>query len=170
MRRIILTLLVAFIALSAEAQHWGPTGYGNNYGRGSYSSDGALSKGYRGMVEGAVSFDYDYGTSGKVFTTHGYQFNPYIYLGGTLGYGGNPYFEHERHAANFILAADARFYMLKKRFTPYVGARLGMEVMWGVRFYLAASIGARYALGRYGISFAVQPGIQMTCLMFGFEF
>lgn len=189
MRRIILTLLVAFITLSASAQQWGPTGYGNNYGRGNNSSDGALSKGYRGMVEtghGLGWNDVGYYTF-LCSTTHGYQFNPYLYLGGMVSFGGgeyetwrnnSPYGWYTEWGFKFQIGSDFRVYMSKGRLAPFVGTQFGFDMCGDNAFVLLnGQLGLRCALkNNIGLNFSVQVGptcyFQYGDVLFklGFEF
>ena len=94
--------VVAGLALCGQesaAQSWDtPTAEGNNVTvrpqenrvSGTAKSQGFIPKGYRGMAE--VALGYGFGFASLFSTTHGYQFNPHVFLGGMFGLGsGNNY-------------------------------------------------------------------------------
>ena len=185
MKRIIGIILLLFFTMSATAQMLGHSAHGNSFGFARNSSDSYLSKGYRGMVEmghgvGTIESNYLF----KLSTTHGYQFNPYLYLGGfvSLGtievyekyrvydyyWGDYTYKERFEPSFNFRLGADFRAYLPKKRVAPFVGLQLGFD--YGadpglgeeyVFVYLSGQIGLRVALkNRMGLNLAVQVGSE----------
>ena len=178
MKRIIGIILLLFVTMSASAQTWGHSAHGNSFGYGGNSSDGYLSKGYRGMVEmghGAGTRDEDY--LFKLSTTHGYQFNPYLYLGGFVSFGTIEVYEQNRYYSwynpnfNFRLGADFRAYLPKGRIAPFAGVQLGFD--YGVChqyyeydedyafIYLSGQIGVRVALkNRMGVNAAFQFGSE----------
>lgn len=180
MKRLIGIILLVFVTSSASAQLWVPSTYGNSYGYGSNSGTN-LSKGYRGMVEMGHGFGfggYDYAF--KFSTTHGYQFNPYIYLGGFVSLGTAEYFNNDHYGYyyngyyysynnywydsgfNFRIGADFRAYMSKRRFAPFVGIQFGYDFNAGDDYhciYVSAQAGFRVALkNRMGLNLAVQVG------------
>lgn len=167
MKRIILCVLVALMTLSASAQQWGPSAYGNKFGHGS-SSDGALSKGYRGMVEMAHGFGWgQFIYAFEYSTTHGYQFNPYLYLGGVVSLGRGEYnrgyyrgYYYTIPALNFSIGSDFRVYMSKGRLTPFAGLQFGFDLCGDNAFILLkGQLGLRYALkNNWGLNFGVQVG------------
>ena len=201
MKRIIGIILLLFFTMSASAQMLGHSAHGNSFGFARNSSDSYLSKGYRGMVEmghgvGTMESNYLF----KLSTTHGYQFNPYIYLGGFVSLGTievaekyrvydyywGRYTDKERFVPNFNfrLGADFRAYLPKKRVAPFVGLQLGFEYGadpgWGEEYvfvYLSGQLGVRVALkNRMGLNLGIQVGSEYyfeACeLLFklGFEF
>ena len=175
MKRLMMLALTALFALSvasyeASAQNWGPSGYGNSFG-GFNESAGGLNKGYRGMVELGNGFGWGELTYViKLSTTHGYQFNPYFYLGGFVSFGsietcryGNywdaGYYDYEP-VFNFRWGADARAYLTKGRFAPFLGLQFGMDMYEEQPFvYLSGQVGFRAALkNKHALNFAVQLG------------
>lgn len=165
MKRFIGIILFVLVTSTASAQLFGFSAYGNSYGYSGGSSDGGLSSGYRGMVE--VGDGFDFCCMGNVFkfsTTHGYQFNPYLYLGGfvSLGtaqsYGG--YYSCCETSFNLRFGADFRTYMSKRRFAPFVGVKFGLDLSDDGPFvHLSAQAGFRVAIkNRHGVNFAVQFG------------
>ena len=165
MKRLMMLALTALFALSvasheASAQGWGPSGYGNSFG-GFNSDTGGLSKGYHGMVEwgnGVDSTFEEWGTC--LVTTHGYQFNPYLFLGVNLGFYLNEY-----ELGPMLFGLDFRVYMSQNsKFTPYIGLRGGYaygDVMAGLRFSLNRSL---------GLNISASVGIAGLLLNVGFEF
>ena len=188
MKRIIGIILLLFVTMSASAQMWGHSAHGNSFGYGRNSSDGYLSKGYRGMVEmgfgGAVSSYEKGGPLFKISTTHGYQFNPYVYLGGFVSLGttevecwylGGNYPNCEINSNfNFRIGADFRAYISKGRFAPFVGLQLGFDYAHSPNYYyteyiyndyknvyLSANLGLRVAIkNRMGLNLGVQVGSE----------
>ena len=147
---------------------------GNSFGAGRGGGLG-LRKGYCGMTEIGAGFDFDaIYPSVVVSTTHGYQFNPYFFLGGGIGYqygmyesvngyyyGGyylNNYFDESYNAFRFF--ADVRGYLLDRRFTPFIGCRSGLEIndYSGITYYTSGSLGVRWRLIR---SFALDFSIDV---------
>ena len=183
MKRLMMLVLTVLFALSvasyeASAQGWGPSGYGNSFGVNS-SVDG-LNRGYRGMVE----FGNGFGCGGlnyvfKLSTTHGYQFNPYFYLGGFVSFGTIEYRDYWWFDVfNFRWGADARAYLSKGRFAPFLGLQFGMDLYGYLPFvYLSGQVGFRVALkNKLALNFAVQIGPEdyfdhgEAIFKLGFEF
>ena len=172
MKRLMMLVLTVLFALSvasyeASAQGWGPSGYGNSFG-GYNESAGGLNKGYRGMVEIGNGFGWaDMQYLFKFSTTHGYQFNPYFYLGGFVSFGTIEYSDDWRHedydiVFNFRWGADARAYLSKGRFAPFLGLQFGMDLYGDIPFvYLSGQVGFRVALkNKQALNLAVQIGPQ----------
>ena len=195
MKRLMMLVLTVLFALSvasyeASAQGWGPSGYGNSFG-GYNESAGGLNKGYRGMVEIGNGFGWaDMQYLFKFSTTHGYQFNPYFYLGGFVSFGTGEYDEiryyyngydayyHEGIVGfNFRWGIDARTYLPLGRFSPFFGLQIGMDIYDDEPFaYLSTQVGFRVALkNKLALNFAVQYA-PVACLegdlifKLGFEF
>lgn len=126
--------------------------YGNNaYGRQQRSNSPwhktAFSrKGYRGFVDigGAVGVgDYGDGVF-AVSTSHGYQFNPYIFVG--AGIGVDYHFDYE---TMFLpIFADLRGYFIDGRITPFVGIKIGYSPVDGTGLYFNPSVGASFGISR----------------------
>lgn len=178
MKKLIVSVLTALFALSvasneASAQHWGPSGYGNSFG-GFNESAGALQKGWRGIVEmgHGFSLETDLGYSNVYSISGGYQFNPHVYLGMATGIGGYDYFD----VPSFKLVADARFYFLKGKVTPYFGTQFGLGVYDGACVYVSGALGVRFALkNKFGLTLSFSPAYVAweDCEMLfnvGFEF
>lgn len=139
------------------------------------TSVGPLAKGYRGMVETAHGFDW--GSFYYAFdfsTTHGYQFNPYLYLGGVISfgrgtswqYGGTSGFPdyynyyYYQPAFNFSIGSDFRVYMPKGNLAPFMGLQFGFDYCgYNAFILLKGQLGLRYAINNnWGLNFGVQVG------------
>ena len=98
----------------------------------------------------------------KVTTTHGYMFNPYLYLGGFVSLGTIEYLEGGYYYSdfNFRLGADFRTYMSKGKVAPFVGVQLGLDLYYEEPFvYFSGQAGIRFALkNKLGLNFALQIG------------
>lgn len=123
------------------------------------TSVGPLSKGYRGMVETAHGFDWtDFMYAFDFSTTHGYQFNPYLYLGGVISFGLDTI---EGHSYNgFSIGSDFRVYMAKGNLAPFMGLQFGFGLCGGCLFIPSkGQLGLRYAINNnWGLNFGVQIG------------
>lgn len=111
--------------------------------------------GYRGFVE----FGYTTGDDGciQLTTTHGYQLNPYLFVGGATGVN---YFK-ESESVLIPIWADIRGYLSDGPLTPFIGLRVGysidvMDHEGGSGSYWSPSIGVRYMIGeRTGLNLSV---------------
>ena len=135
------------------------------------TSVGPLAKGYRGMVETAHGFDCDDLKYAFEFsTTHGYQFNPYLYLGGVISFGrgtakdyrylnGYSYYCYLADF-NFSIGSDFRVYMAKGNLVPFMGLQFGFDLCGNNAFILLkGQLGLRYAINNnWGLNFGVQVG------------
>ena len=117
-----------------------------------------LGRGYRAFVE--IEEMGNFGII-NLSTTHGYQFNPYLFLGVNLGFHANSY----NGVLPMLLGLDFRVYMSKNsQFTPYVGIRGGYlytDIMAGLRFSLNKSL---------GLNISVSAGMVGLLFNVGFEF
>lgn len=132
-----------------------------------------IPKGYRGMVEMA----YGAGIAGgnflsQISTTHGWQFNQYLYLGGFASFGSTETLFHyvESHYTepihtimDFRFGADFRAYISMRRVSPYVGLKLGYDIgesSFHRTINLSGQLGGRFAIkGRHALNFALQAGL-----------
>lgn len=104
--------------------------------------DKALKSGYRGFVD----FGYIFGGFSRIelLTTHGYQFNPYIFAG--VGVGLNYISDVEDFVVPIF--ADVRGTFLKGNITPFVDLKIGYSVADMEGFYMEPSVGCRFEMGR----------------------
>ena len=119
---------------------------------------------YRGNVEAGYSVgigDYDFGRF-EINTTHGYQFNPYIFLGAGTGLhfmssyetgGMDIALDARESKVDIPVFANIRCNILNKRFSPFVDVKGGTFVTNNGGLYLVAAVGCRYAFNdKYALS------------------
>ena len=118
-------------------------------------------KGYRGFMEMGGAFPItEYG--GGIFsfqTSHGYQFNPYFYLGGGLSID-----YHFYPSTVYVpLFANGRFNFIDNPTTPYFDMKIGYSAGKGKGFYLSPGFGVRFALkdARTAIYFGLGYNMQV---------
>lgn len=147
MRKIMIALLM-FFSLTSQAQ--------------------SLQKGYRGLVDvGYCHYTSQLAPSTfEITTSHGYQFNPYIFLGAGIGFdftgkcewgevAGRPYNKRDSKV-DIPVFFNARANFTKTKFSPFADVRIGTYVNNDGNIYANASIGCRYAINDIiGLSFAV---------------
>lgn len=118
--KIVLLSFLFIISFSGLSQaQSGKGAYGNTISRrsGSQQTD-YITRGLRFNADVCAGSNLDYGDV-NVTAGAGYQFSPYVYIGGVIGYG---YTEYGHKA---IVATDGRVYFTKKRVTPMLSAQLG---------------------------------------------
>lgn len=104
-----------------------------------------IRTGYRGFVDLGYSIGVgDYKADRLEFSTsHGYQFNPYFYLGAGAALN---YF-HDGDVASVPLFANPRLDFSTGQISPFIDLKVGYTVSEYVEgFYLSPSIGARFNL------------------------
>lgn len=131
----------------------------------------AADHGYKGFVEGGFTAglgNWDFHRL-EILTSHGYQFSPYLFVGGGSGfqyYTLPEWFE-------LPLFVDLRSSLLPgRKLTPVVGVKMGYTLdlsdgITGNGFFASPTVGLRYALNghgalRFDIGYAVQrTGIEI---------
>ena len=117
-------------------------------------------QGYRGFLEWSnnmhsETFGY-LGNHGNIYlyrencfftgvsTTHGYQINPYFFIGGGLD------LEYCHKSEHWLAALylNSRYDMHLGNFTPYADVRLGASLTEGAGVYFSPTIGYRFNWGR----------------------
>ncbi len=149
MKKIFIILAICCTLLSANAQ------------------DNTFGGGYRGFADLGYTIgvgDYEFGRF-EISTTHGYQVNPYFFIGGGVGFHfmssyetkGMEYALDKRDSKVSIpLFADFRGTFSKRKFAPFVDLKLGYFVTNNDGFYGNISAGCRMALkGKQGISLSI---------------
>jgi hypothetical protein len=111
---------------------------------------------YRGFVDAGYAIgqgDYDFGRI-EVNTSHGYQFNPHIFLGAGVGFHfASSYKTSDEDIALDIrdskvdvpVFADVRYNVLKKKVSPYIDLKGGTYVNNNGGLYVNLSAGCRIA-------------------------
>lgn len=109
-------------------------------------------RGYRGFVE--LGYAFGVGEDGnndrlEITTTHGYQFNPYIFVGGGAGI----HYYNDAEEALMPVFGEFRANLLDGPITPYVGFKLGYSAVlndsdyWEGGAFFSPSIGVRFLTG-----------------------
>lgn len=121
-----------------------------------------INTGYRGFVDLGYSFGVgDYSADRIEFSTsHGYQFNPYFYLGAGAAFN---YF-HDGEIASVPLFANPRADFSTGKVSPFIDLKVGYTISdYFEGFYLAPSIGVRFDLqNNKGINFSAGYTMQKT--------
>lgn len=132
-------------------------------------------RGYRGFLEwgndirtdnywGLYAIERKTSVCTGFMTSHGYQFNPYLYVGAGLG------FEYSNVSDCHIipLFLDGRTDLKFGRFTPFFDVRLGVSLTEGAGVYFSPTIGYRFNWGRkVGINLGVGMTLQgYACHMY----
>ncbi|MDN0050556.1 hypothetical protein QVO10_14430 [Bacteroides gallinaceum] len=81
---------------------------------------------YKGSIEGGRTLHTDdmglFSTT-DIYTTHGFQFNPYLYVGAGAGIRlGDSY-------TAIPIYADVNYTMLKKKVSPFIDAKIGYSLL-----------------------------------------
>lgn len=133
----------------------------------SVSAQNVVKNCYRGFVDLGYAIgtgDYDFGRF-EVNTSHGYQINPYVFIG--VGVGLHFASSYETPDMNIALDtrdskvdipvfANAHFNILKKKVTPFIDIKGGTYVNNGGGLYVSASVGCRIAINKkQGINIGV---------------
>lgn len=119
--KIVLLSFLFIIGFSGLSQaQSGKGAYGNTISRRQFGSKTTdhITRGLRFNADVCAGSNLDTGDV-NVTAGAGYQFSPYVYLGGVFGTGNHGY------GAKVIVAADSRVYFMKSRLTPMLSAQFG---------------------------------------------
>ena len=136
------------------------------------AQDRNIKRGYKGFIDFGYTFnvgldgiahEYSGYDSNKIdwTTSHGYQFNPYLFVG--AGFSFDCYTAKTWVTVPFF--ANVRVTPLKGNITPYVDVKGGYNCIGYMKGgYFASSIGCRFGLTRkvglnVGIGYALQQSI-----------
>lgn len=112
---------------------------------------------YRGFVDAGYSIgvgDYEFGRF-EVNTSHGYQFNPYLFLGAGMGFhfmssyetsGMDIPLDVRDSQVDIPVFANIRCNFSKKKVTPFVDVKGGTFVTNNGGLYVNASVGCRVTI------------------------
>lgn len=106
------------------------------------------TKGYKGIVElgGGVGVGQYGDEFASLSTSHGYQFNPYLFLG--LGVGLDYHFDYETVYIPIFIDARFNFKPIDKKITPYVGMKVGYAFVDDYSAYLSPHIGVKFPISK----------------------
>lgn len=100
-------------------------------------------KGYRGFVDvGYIESLNDKSSSFEITTTHGYLFNPYIFLGGGVGVD----FSIDDDVVAVPIYGDFKVNFCKANNSPFFDFKLGFSVGDRPGYYVAPALGIRFGL------------------------
>lgn len=96
---------------------------------------------YKGFIESGRTLHTDdmglFSTT-DIYTTHGVQFNPYLYVGAGAGVRlGDSY-------TAIPIYADVRYTILKKKVSPFIDAKIGYSVLDASGFYMNPGAGVNW--------------------------
>lgn len=126
-----------------------------------------VKRGYRGFVDLGYAIGRLYNGQKnrmEVTTSHGYQFNPYIYAG--LGTGIHYYFSGDTYEDYFIWAvpifANFRADFMNKKIAPFLDLKIGYIIYNDAEgFYLSPTVGYRFGFnGNLALNVGVGYNLQ----------
>jgi hypothetical protein len=111
---------------------------------------------YRGFIDGGYTIgigDYDFGRF-EINTSHGYQINPFVFIGGGLGLhfmseyktGGTVSLDQRENKVDIPFFANFKANFSKGKITPFVDGKAGTYVTNNGGLYLNVSAGCRFAI------------------------
>ena len=118
-----------------------------------------ISNGYHGSIEAGYSINPTGPTISvnwaEINTIHGYQVNPYFFVGAGVGFhflpemktseiDGHAHWKRET-STEIPIFANFKWNVLKKKITPFIDLRLGHYVTNNSGLYESAGIGCRFA-------------------------
>lgn len=104
-------------------------------------------KGYKGFIESGYSFGDE--ERFEFNTSHGYQFNNYLFLGGGVGLHYYPNGISSYDECTLVpIFVNFRANFINKKITPFADVKSGYSVGDFEGFYASAGIGARFTLAR----------------------
>lgn len=133
--------------------------YKNSVRRGFYNQlNSKIQSGYHGFADLGYTIgiaDYTFNRF-ELSSTHGYQFNPYIFLGGGLGLHimskyKTPNMDIPLDSRDFMIDmpiyAETRITFIDGSISPFIAARGGYYLTHSGGLYINASVGCRFAIG-----------------------
>lgn len=132
---------------------------------GYFSTKAMISAGYKGFVDFGYIFDLDNCRADRLelTTSHGYQFNPYFYLGAGVG------IDYYTDASLFAVPifANIRITPLKRRVTPYIDAKIGYSTIDVEGLYFTPTVGCRIGLSESaGLNIGLGYSLQQSDVLY----
>lgn len=129
---------------------------------GTFAQDYSVKRGYKGFVDFGYTTIIEGYNSGKidVVTSHGFQFNPYLYVG--VGFAVECYTKSTFMAMPFFV--NVRVTPLNGKVTPYVDLKGGHNALgYFEGLYLSPTLGCRIGLTRkVGLNVGIGYTLQQT--------
>ena len=118
------------------------------------------TNGYRGFVELGGGFGVGDGDGIFSFqTSHGYQFNPYFYLGAGMGID----YHFDWSTVFMPIFANIRTNFLNKSITPFFDAKIGYSPFDGKGVYFNPSLGVSFGVNkRTALNFSFGYNMQIA--------
>ncbi|MEL5892341.1 hypothetical protein AAE250_02410 [Bacteroides sp. GD17] len=103
----------------------------------------SAQNGYRGMIEGGRTFHLDETAlhATEFSTTHGYQFNPYLFVGAGLGFH---FTSSDAEMTYMPLYLDVKANLMQTKVAPFIDVKAGYSVLDAKGVYLSPSVGVNY--------------------------
>jgi len=101
-------------------------------------------RGYKGFVDAGYTFSSEYEDRVEISTSHGYQFNNYLFVGGGVGY--HYYSDPDVELYAMPIFANFRANFMNKKVTPFTDLRVGYSVGDLEGGYAYIGLGARFQL------------------------
>ncbi|NDV80560.1 porin family protein [Bacteroides sp. 51] len=101
-------------------------------------------RGYKGFIDMGYTFADEYEDRIEMSTSHGYQFNNYLFVGGGIAY--HYYHDDETDLYTMPIFANFRANFMNKKVTPFTDVRVGYSVGDLEGGYAYVGLGARFKL------------------------
>ncbi len=121
--------------------------------------------GYNGFFDFGYVFNINNYNADRLelSTSHGYQFNPYVYLGAGIGFD----YYTEADQISIPIFANIRVTPLDNSITPFVDAKIGYTAGDISGFYFSPSIGCRFGLSHnVGLNIGLGYSLQQTKIVY----
>lgn len=103
-------------------------------------------RGYKGFVDMGYTFASDDEDRVEMSTSHGYQFNNYLFVGGGVAYHYYADWWYDSEAYAMPIFANFRANFMNKKVTPFTDVRVGYSVGDLEGGYAYVGLGARFKL------------------------
>lgn len=132
------------------------------------------ANGYKAFID----FGYTVGTGdnaigrAELTTSHGYQFNPYLFIGG----GAGVQYYHEAETFTLPVFADIRANFTQGAIVPFAGVKAGYTLnltdeLYGIGAYLAPSVGVKFVLpDRKAINLSLGYTAQFVKVTYDYDY
>lgn len=157
-KEMILVILMALCSLAMNAEPL------------SNSSEKMTSKGYRGNVSAAISFDciFKNDIAGFISTSHGYYFGKGLWLGGGMGV-----FLPIDEVPSLPFYSEIKYTCLNEKVSPYIACKLGFclyESAEDLYAYISPTIGLNIGNWSFFMSYNDIRLMKFTNVGFAWNF
>lgn len=119
------------------------------------NSNSSFSVRYRGLVDVGYTLGVGLGQGIDridVFTSHGVQIIPQLYIGGGVGFG----YYYDASEIAVPIFANIRTDILQSNITPFVDLKIGYSVTGITGFYLSPTLGCKIGHFNIGLGYTMQ--------------